>query len=459
MKKLAFPQLIIRLLIIQILLSISFISCKKDDKEEDTPPVVEEEKFFRLDVKEYLPESSISVHYAWFLLYSEDNELIISQMLESNTVYNYDTISIPQKNLQAQIIKYTQYSPGYDTLYENRVEFRVYANVKPGDWILGSSSSEEPELLGEVELSLNDINFSQNEIVELKTSYNYAGIPDFNNVVSIPQYSNPDYVWLLLLNHDEVPKYKYFDEVALNASLSVSQVELEEMNTYKDVSFPDIDSKFLYVESEDDYSSDYWDFNMVYMESGNSGETSLRAYYPDHTFPGYYCYFRASKGAVSNNYISSRGEIPAVFETLDVQYSVKNKNLTSFDCDIQSNSDIAIIRWEAYNSSESINCSYSVYFSPETSFSYEAPPVIAEISELIPGLVDFSEFQYYSVTNNDFNLTEDYDAYIKRLFIDNLGLYSEKLIQKRQIIYDNDKMNIDVNDLEVIKNLKRNPVE
>lgn len=459
MKKLVFPQLIFRLLIIQILLSISFISCKKDDKEEDTPPVVEEEKFFRLDVKEYLPESSISVHYAWFLLYSEDNELIISQMLESNTVYNYDTISIPQENLQAQIIKYTQYSPGYDTLYENRISFNVYANVKPGDWILGSSPSEEPELFGEVKLSLNDINFSQNEIVELKTSYDYAGMPDFNNVVSISQYSNPDYVWLLLLNHDEVPKYKYFDEVALNASLSVSQAELEEMNTYKDVSFPENESRFLYIESEDDYSSDYWDFNMVYMEGVDSGETNLRAYYPDHTFPGYFCYYRASVNNVSNYYISSRGEIPSAFETLDIQYSVKNKNLMSFDCDIQSNSDFAVINWMASDRLKGTYYTYSVYFSPETSFSYEAPPVITEISDLIPDMVEFSDFQYNNITNYDFNLTEDYDAYIKRSFIDNLGLYSEKLIQKRQRISDNDKMNININDLEVIKNLKRKPVE
>jgi len=86
--------------LIPVLIAVLFVSCKKDDTKPDDSVPEDVEKFFNLEVRRYLTDNYMQSQQGWFLVYSEDNELLINQKIENNKIYKFDTLSIPQEDLQ-----------------------------------------------------------------------------------------------------------------------------------------------------------------------------------------------------------------------------------------------------------------------------------------------------------------------------------------------------------------------
>ena len=394
---------------------------------------------------DYLYIDTLIINRAWVIVYNADNEILIKQELQNGITYNFDTVDLPATAVNVQTITYTYYAEDY-------YSFNTYTNITPGTWKFGTETTTLNPI-GAISLNMNDIDFLNYYNWELKSSYSY-GFTNNGNIYEVDQYFNPDDVWLMVQNKGEAPYYKFFEDVTLNGSLSVSSSELEQMNDYVIITFPANISGYVYVESEDDLSTEFWDYYMISYYSWYDGQTAIKTYYPDNVFSGYYSYIRVSNDYVKEYMLKCRGAIPTEVEQLDATVSVTNGNINNFQANLNGSSDVCIHTWRDY----SLNFFYSVNGPTESTFVYAAPPIPEDIRALNPALLDLSKLKYYYTSFFEYDLLNGYNDYIKAYMEDQRNLVQEGMTRLSKYIYAPDKKQTKIIDeKQEIERIKKNP--
>ena len=433
---------------------ILFTACKKDkDKDDDsTGP----RNFEFIVSSDYLRNDTLEIVREWVIVYSAENEILIKQELQNSMTYNFDSVDLPATGVNVQTITYRDYAEGY--YFEDDWRFYTYTNITPGTWKFGTEPTATLSPIGAISLDMIDIDMYNYYNWEFKSSYSYNYTSN-GNIYEVDQYFNPDDVWLMLQNQGEAPYYKFFEGVPLNGSLSVSSSELEQMNEHVTITLPANTSMLVYVESEDDLSTDFWDYYMVYVNFWDDGLTSIRTYYPDDVFSGYYSYIRVSNDYVTEYMYKTRGAIPSEFEQLDATVSGTNGNINNFQATLNGSSDVCHHLW-AYSTSEPpyLNFTYLVYGSTESTFAYTAPPIPEDIRALNITLLDLSKLEYYSTGFFEYDLLNGYDDYIKAFREDQRNLVQEGMTLLLKYIYapDNKQTKI-IDEKQEIERIKKNP--
>ncbi|MCK4663073.1 MAG: hypothetical protein KAT68_09425 [Bacteroidales bacterium] len=439
-------------LIILSVFVIVFTSCKKDDYES-TPL---KNNYFEFVVSSnYLINNTSRVDRVWVIVYSADNEILIKQELQNGITYTFDTIKISKSGLKVQTILYRDYAEDYSS--DDYYNFSTYTNITPGIWKFGSEPQDELEPIGTITLNINDIELYNYYIVELRSSYTY-GFSHNESICEIAQYFDTDDVWLMLLNQDEAPYYKWFGDVALNGAISVSSSELDQMSDYVDMAFPANTSMYIYIESEDDLSTDFWDYYLVYLNSWDDGQTSIRAYFPGDVFSGYYTYLIAWNDYITETMLTSRGSVPNEFEQIDATITISNSNVNDFNATINGTTDVCYHYWShtEFIETEEIDFNYRVYGPTENTFVYDAPPIPEDIKTLNSQLLVLGKLEYSYSGFNEYDILNGYEEYIKAYKKDQRNLIQEGVKRLWKYIYSQETKNMNkVDDKEVLKKIKQ----
>ncbi|NPD84000.1 hypothetical protein HNS38_04475 [Lentimicrobium sp. L6] len=444
-----------------ILFAIS-ISCKKKSDVDSTQPIIEETKYFNFTVG---PNYNIDNDYQrirnWVLVYSEENELLINLKLENENEYSYNDLELPQSGLTLQIITYEEQRGINDTVFnrQDKVSFITYKNLMPSHWKFAKNESKEYEPIGTFNVELQGFELGDFHLSEMKSSYEYSNSIYNSNEYQLKRYIDKEYLWLFAMNENEAPNFKKISNIVSDTQFIINNNDLIVMNDYVDVTLPQNESMFVYLESEDDYSSEFWDYNAVFYNYFDGGETSIRAYNPGEVFPGYYSYYRARKGNVNNYQLTSRGNIPNQLKTLDFDLNLDNSNIYDFKATVTGNADLGTLRWKYDSVDEEVFFEYRVNFPLGSEINFSAPSIPENVIDQLPLVFDINSFEYDYFLANEYDVFNGYQDYIQSYYIDNFDLYSQRIERQWQYIYQNSKSMEENNDKEIIESLKRNPYE
>ncbi|NPD45490.1 hypothetical protein [Lentimicrobium sp. S6] len=444
-----------------ILFAIS-ISCKKKSDVDGTQPIIEETKYFNFTVG---PNYNIDNEYKrirnWVLVYSEENELLINLELENEKEYSFNDLELPQSGLSLQIITFEEQRGINDTVFnwQDKVSFAIYEDVMPDLWKFTKSESKKNEPIGTFDVELQGFELRDFHISEMKSSCEYANSIYNSNEYQLNRYIDKEYLWIFAMNENEAPNFKKTSNIVSDTQFIVNNNDLMVMNDYVDVTLPQNESMFVYLESEDDYSSEYWDYNIVYYNYFDGGETSIRAYNPGEVFLGYYSYYRARMGNVNNYQLTSRGNIPNQLKTLGIDLSLGNSNINDVKATVTGNADLGTLRWKYDSADEEIFFDYRVNFPLDSEINFSAPTIPENVIAELPAELNINSFEYDYFLANEYDVFNGYQDYIQSYYIDNFDLYSQRIERQWQYIYQNSKSMEENNDKEIIESLKRNPYE
>ncbi len=400
-----------------LLLSFSMFlwSCKKDDKDDETTEEVSTNFEFIVS-SNYIINDTNMVERKWALIYSQNNELLAMQELQNSKSYVFK--SLPE-DLNIQLISYRDYLNN-DNHIDN-FSFNTYTHIDPSVWKLGQEYEDDLEPIGAITADLTDIPFNDYDFSVISASYYGSwGSNIYDNVFEIKQYYNPDKVWLSLNNIDRgLHQYAWFPNIALNESLSINSNQLQHMDAL-DVEFPVNTDCMLYLEG-DDLSTDIGEWYEIYYDFQCDGQTSVKAYYPNNVFNGYWTYYKAQNENIRNYMISNMASIPDKFETINTSITISNESIHNFNATINGSSDYCYYYWSA--SENAVNFSYYVYGAIESAFSFVAPPIPSEIVALNSQLLVLDNLGYSAASFRDYSLLSGYDAFIKASKVDQAPLY------------------------------------
>lgn len=461
MKRILLPLLL-------LLLFVS-ISCKKN-KEEPTPKVdpspiedpipIEETKYFNFTVG---PNYNLDNEYRrirnWVLVYSEENELLINLELENETEYDFSDLELPQSGLNLQIITYTEQRGYADTIFSDIVSINTYTDIVPGHWKFTKSEDKQYEPIGTFEVNLNDIGLGDDNISEMKSSYDYAHFFSAPNNYQLQRFIENEYLWLLMLKYGEAPVYKKISNIDSGSQIELDNNDLEVMTSYVDIVLPQNEEMFVYVETEDDYDSEFWDYNMIFYNGYDDGETSIRTYFPGDVFPGYYSYIFSRMGNIKNYQYKSRGSIPHQLKILDVDLVIENTSINNLKAKVVGNSDMVTLGWKYNSFDEDVNFEYKVNFPVDSDIHFSAPGIPEKVLVQLPSDFNINSFEYEYFLANEYDVFDGYQDYVQSYYIDNDNLYSQKVERQWQYIYHNNKSMEEFNDMKIIEGLKRNPYQ
>lgn len=449
------------LLYLLILFAIS-ISCKKKSDVDNSLPIVEETKYFNFTVgPNYNADNEYQRIRNWILVYSEENELLINLELENETEYYFNDLELPQSGLNLQIITYTEQRGINDTVFNRKdiVSFAIYEDVMPDHWKFTKSEGKEHEPIGTFDVELQGFELGDFHMSEMKSSYEYANSIYNSNEYQLNRYIDKEYLWLFAMNENEAPNFIKTSNIVSDTQFIVNNNDLMVMNDYVNVTLPQNESIFVYLESEDDYSSEFWDYNTVYYNYFDGGETSIRAYNPEEVFPGYYSYFTSSMGNIRNYQLTTRGSIPNQLKTLDIDLSMSHSNINDFKAIVNGVSDMLTLYWQYDSSNEDIYFEYRVNSPSGSNINFSAPIIPENIIAQLPSEFDINSFEYKYFLANEFDVFDGYQDYLQSFYINNFDLYGQKVERQWQYIYNDIKSMEVTNDMEIIENLRRNPYQ
>ncbi len=453
MKKILFPFL---------LLLVVLVSCDKKSDDDEPNQIIEETKYFSFTVG---PNYNIDDEYQrirnWVLVYSDEDELLINLELENDTEYNFDVLELPQSGLSLQIISYTEQRGINDTVFniKDNVSFATYKELMPDHWKFTKSKSKQYESLGTFEVELYGFELGDFQMSEMKSSYGNAS--SYSNMYNyqLNRYIDKEYLWLFAMNENEAPYFKKISNIVSDTQFIINNNDLIMMNDYIDVTLPQNESMFVYVESENDYSSEFWEYNTIFYNYFNYGETSIRTYFPGDAFPGYYSYYRSQMGNISNYQLNSRGSIPNQLKTLEIDLNLNSSNINDYKASVVGNSDLSTIHWNYYSSDEDIYFGYSVHSPISPNLEFSAPIIPENVISQLPPEFNLDSFEYKYFLANEFDVFDGYQDYVQSFYVDRIDLYSQKVVRNWQYIYKDNKSMGEFNDMEIIENLRRNPYQ
>lgn len=446
------------------LISLGFAACKKDeekniDKENDT--IINEQTYeFNFDVSSNFLNSNSTLYFErfWLIVYYHNGEVLFEKELQNDSTYN---VEIPDGKYTMQTIQHKDYFE--QNMRPDEFIFYTYLEIEPGRWKFGEEVEEELSPIGEITLNLNDISFSGSYAYELKSSYTDNWSHN-QSIYSIQQYFDPDNVWFMFYNTGEAPYYKWFPNLALNDSIGVTAAELNQMDGSVNIAFPTNTSNYMYIESEDDLTTDFQEKYMVYFLIGEDGETSQKAYYPQGLFSGYYTSLNSSNENIQDRMIKSRGSIPESMEQLDASITITNNSVENFTATLNSDADVCSHYWNNEDNVKSIEARFRYEVVGPTDFNYdltyEALPIPDYIQSLNPEVLDLSKLGYSYTKFSEYDLLEGYNSYIEAYKEEQRDLYKDGVKYLIRYIYADPIKDMSLDDQKAqLQRTKQNPYQ
>jgi len=411
--------------------------------------------FFQFVVSSnYLPDDAYQKIRAWVMIYNTQNELLgIQEVFNGQTFSFVKPVNKATNQYMVQLFRYYDYvNPDYEDYYN----MSCYLKVDPQVWYLGSEPSQFQQI-GTNIVTLSDVDLYDYYYWRAKNQYSYAFYNQTNRSLEFPQYFNPDKIWINYFNKDEAPFYKWISNVGLNQSFALSSSDFKQMTSYVDISLPANTSSYVYIESEDDLTTDYWEWYDVFYRS-TSNMTTVRAYYPDSLFNGYYTYIRVRQDNVNEYMTKYRGAIPTQFVSLAVSVSVSNENINSFSATFTGDADVYSSYWTYTENSAPYNWfNYNIYGSASDISSFSAPVLPQEIRYLNQSLLDLNKLNYAGSSFRECNYISGYQDYIYQLYVQpNTSTIIKEFEYSKYIYKENLKATDVVDDREEIQRVKRN---
>ena len=169
--------------------------------------------------------------------------------------------------------------------------------------------------------------------------------------------------------------------------------------------------------SEDDLSTDNREHFYVDYETTDS-MSSVRAYYPDNTFPGYETCINYHYGNIDGSLTKCSGNIPAQMVPMSNSIAISDENINNFTATCNGNADCVSLVWVNYYNIGSNYTTFNYYLhgSPSNVAVYSAPDLPEEIKILNPTVMDLNKMSYIAAGFFECNYFTDYADLVKQSF-------------------------------------------
>lgn len=411
--------------------------------------------FFQFVVSSnYLYDNSSQKQRAWVMIYNASKELLgIKEIFNGQTYSFVKPVNKAIDQYMVQLFKYTDY---VNQSSSDNYTMSCYLKVDPNVWYLGSEPTGQYTRIGTDTVTITDVNLDNYYYYVAQNQYTYAFYNPTSRAIEFPQYFNPDKIWISYYNKDQAPFYKWIGNVGLNQSYTLSSSDFTQMTSYVDITLPANTSSYVYIESEDDLSTDYWEYFEVFYQS-TSNMTTVRAYHPDNVFNGYYTYFSVRHDNIREYMTKYRGDIPTQITSLPVNVSVINENINNFSATFNGEADIFSSFWtygEETKNFESFN--YYIFGSATDVSSFSAPALPGEITNLNASLLNLSKLAYSGSYFREYNYISGYNDYIIRTYVQPNTYTVTKEFDYTKYIYKATSKGTDLlDDREEIQRIKR----
>lgn len=410
--------------------------------------------FFQFVVSSnYLRDDSFQKLRAWVLIYNTNKELIgIKEIFNGQTYSFVKPVNKATDQYMVQLFSYYDY---VNPDYEDYFNMSCYLKVDPQVWYLGSEPSQFQQI-GTNIVTLSDVDLYDYYYWSAKNQYSYADYDQTNRSLEFPQYFNPDKIWINYFNKGEAPFYKWIGNVGLNQSYTLSSADFTQMSSYVDITLPTNTSSYVYVESEDDLTTDYWEwYDVFYMSTSNM--TTIRAYHPDNMFNGYYTSISVRHDNIREYMTKYRGAIPGQFVSLSVNVTVINESINNYSASFSGEADIFYSYWTYTENSAPYNrFNYNIYGSASDISSFSAPVLPQEIRNLNQSLLDLNKLNYAGSYFREYNYISGYQDYIYQFYVQpNTSTIIKEFEYSKYIYKENLKATDAVDDREEIQRVKR----
>jgi hypothetical protein len=376
---------------------------------------ITESSFFEFVVSSnFLPSSSSISYRVWILIYDLSKELVEIQELENGQTFTFDwpTKSKSDK-YNLQILSYYDFQDPSNSDY---YYLNCYLNQEPEVWYLGHESDEPLTQIGSNTVTLTGVDLFNCEYYAAKNLYVNGSYNATTSTLEFAQYFNPDNIWITYTFMQQPPYFKMLDDVGIDDCFTLTGTDFSQMSSYVDITLPDNDEYDIYVESEDDLSTDYWEWFEILYKYGQ-GETNLKVYYPSGVFSGYYTDIWLKNNNVTEDMTLFRGAIPAQFHSLANEISVTNDSIASFHIDVTGVADLCSSRWlcnDQTKGEESLY--YYILGSANDISSYSAPDFPDEIKIMNENLFDLQKLEYYNTYFMETNYYSGFSDYITQTY-------------------------------------------
>ncbi|MBI9067623.1 MAG: hypothetical protein JEZ09_10050 [Salinivirgaceae bacterium] len=416
--------------IIPFLVILLLLSCNKDEREPNQPT----QNYFDFIVN----RNSYSNSQFWIIINSADGKIINSQAINENATYRID---LPE---HTGFEKYTvQFISG--NVWVNEGSIYCYTEVEPCNWnyyhLTDTHAGIEPIGTETIEFDKDLLESGPfGSYLPLYTinnkNYSYSNENSHNideNIFQIDQFFDLDHLYIVLFNGNEIPIYKWIDNVKLNASYYLKAEDFKQMDEMT-ISFPNDSSNYIRIETADDPTTEYHEYYKVYDQHGLHTKKE-KAYYPKDLFSDYWTYLSSLSDLGYEYYVKRNGNIPTSFKQIDADIQVQNTAVQSFTASTTGNADYCELNWNFENNNSMIR--YSVYNSFQTDINFSAP----EIPQFLVDSFEINLDHSYkpSITLYEYDNYSGYPDFIKNRFIqpgvlwENINEYQWKKINSNNL--------------------------
>lgn len=410
-----------------ILLFFSLLGC--GDKHEDQNPTPITHKFSFITNENYIEAETRK----WVLIYDEKMSLVAEAELgNSNYMEREWYIEENDALYTVQIVSAS---------FEDNDEFfkiQSYRQIEPGTWYLNGWKAQMPgHVLGKKKILFTDFDISDFDYHWVSNLDNGYGI-HYNNTITIPQYHNPDKLWMCFYNENETPYYNLIENVSIGEDMPISMNQLTPMENFIEYQIPMSSYSDILLRTDeniDDAKMRYKIYSLQKYESSNS----IRVYYPGSLFSKYHLdlYFYTEENLESMEYYGA--DLPTTFIHLDIDEIISKENIRDFASTITGAADYMVHFWEnaTYDNQNGHRVfQYYIYSPVQSGLTYNAPPLPDYISAFNTELLDFG------------NLSLKYSSFVK---IDNSNNYTSYINSQ----FGEPEASNDYN-LKLLKNIFRN---
>ena len=415
------------------------------------------DQFFKFIVSSDYMSYTYDLDRTWIIIYSENGDLVDYLEIFNGETYEINwPVNPTSDKYNIQILKEKENgSPDAD------YNIDCYLGVYPNNWYIGQEPHIKPEPIGTNTVSING--FDDDYYYATRNTFDYGYYSNIQNQMVYNQKINPDKIMITYQHwfEEEPPYYIWLDNVGINESYSFNLSDLTEMTDYIEVDFQGLDIGIIYIESEDDLSTDYWEWYEVYLNINENYDIRKKAYYPGNLFNGYFSYLTAYSNNTRERMIKRRGSVPDQFVSLPSNINIIDNSIYNLEVEIINETEVIELNWEKYenlNSDSALVYRYTIHGSKEDINTYELQELPSEITVLLENEYDYSRLEYKNTIFRKYDNVDSFDEYINFIFVfldnypgDNMFIYSKEIREEGK------SMDIEVDFRKDIQRIRNNP--
>ena len=339
-------------------------------------------EFFSFEVGYYLYSNQFYEQSAWIMIYSEAGSLLALEKISDNTTYNFDfPENESSKEFIVQIFVYDDY---YSDAYSDDYTLYSFPKSSPSTWLLGYEKPYvNPEQIGEITVELTDASAVSADWLFASNKNNHGGY-SLEYPALMPQYYNPDNLFLAFAQDGEASYYKWIEGIGIDNNFTFSKADFNQMTHFTDYNIPENDNGTIKLLSADNLSTEAIEEYLIYYEHFEN-KRSIRLYYPGDLFNSYYTYTYYHKDNISERNIIFDGNPIKDFFKLDNEVTIIDNDIFNFKASIEGKCDRITHKWDIPIGADYWdNFMYLVIGSESTVMEYTAPELPDELVSLNP---------------------------------------------------------------------------